>query len=178
MKYEAVFGDYKFSSPACEVAMQSSFGEIIEMRFTKPLVIPEGWGVIAMRRIIAEPKRWTVEDQKAGRLPDVGVIVKETAYKSAYPVELGDGYECKIIGVYKDEVCLQFDDGSMRIDSIKNIEPVETPEEKAARLCNEWCKTAADIFVRHPSSSGTESMGGIYKAMLSGDLPVPVKDGE
>ena len=34
-----------------------------------------GKPVLAMRRIIAEPKRWTVEDQKAGRLPEVGCRV-------------------------------------------------------------------------------------------------------
>ena len=186
MKYEAVFGDQKrFNEQNNEMAevmlwhdcLGPNFVSIKELsRMNMEGAIPHGSVVLAMRRIIADPKRWTVEDQKAGRLPDVGVIVKETAYKSAYPVELGDGYECKIIGVYKDEVCLQFDDGSMRIDSIKNIEPIESPEEKAARLCNEWCKTAADIFVRHPSCSATESLGGIYKAMLSGDLPVPVKE--
>ena len=28
--------------------------------------------IVAMRRIIKEPKRWTWEDKKAGRLPEVG----------------------------------------------------------------------------------------------------------
>ena len=123
-----------------------------------------------MRRIIAEPKRWTVEDQKAGRLPDVGCKVATV-----------NGSKCEVIAIDDSvtedvELALRFSDGSILVCKINKIKPIETPEEKAARLCNECCKTAADIFVRHPSRSGTESMEGIYKAMLSGDLPVPVKE--
>lgn len=125
-----------------------------------------GKPVLAMRRIIAEPKRWTVADQKAGLLPDVGAKV--------------DGG--KVVFVNGFNVVTELKRGAVIVSSSKTFlntfKPIETPEEKAARLCNEWCKTAADIFVRHPSCSATESLGGIYKAMLSGDLPVPVKDGE
>ena len=31
--------------------------------------------IVAMRRIIKEPKRWTLEDKKAGVLPEVGCRV-------------------------------------------------------------------------------------------------------
>ena len=61
---------------------------------------------------------------------------------------------------------------------LREITPIETPEEKTARLRMDWCKTAASIFASHPSNSTTESMNDVYKAMLSGDLPVPVKGGE
>jgi hypothetical protein len=136
MKYEAVFGDYKFSSPACEVAIQSSFGEIIEMGFTKPLVITEGWGVIAMRRIIPEPKRWTVEDKKAGRLPEVGCNVDTFTG------------ECVVIGRdsnLKHVAVQHHDDGYMDILHISKINPIETPEEKAQREEDEFVKLMIDL---------------------------------
>ena len=138
MKYEAVFGDYKFSSPACEVAMQSSFGEIIEMRFTKPLVIPEGWGVIAMRRIIAEPKRWTVEDKKAGRLPEVGCRI-EDKITGINTVLFNNG---DYIVAVSDSHCA----GKYIADNVfAYFNPIETPEEKAQREEDEFVKLMIDL---------------------------------
>ena len=175
MKYEAVFGDYKFSSPACEIAMQSSFGEIIEMRFTKPLVIPEGWGVIAMRRIIAEPKRWTVEDQKAGRLPEVGCRIYVPMMHEEQNV------------IYSSEkviVSISDNGGAVtrtEVASINRINPIETPDEKAERLRSEWINKAYVDF-HHLGCElevlQKEQIKLIYDALLSGDLPVPVKGGE
>lgn len=127
-----------------------------------------GSPLLAMRRIIAEPKRWTWEDKKAGRLPEVGAKCRQ-GHKDEIVVAVTEKFvvtECQDMSV-----CTTRKDVFMR-----SYNPIETPEEKAVRLCNEWCKTAADIFVRHPSSSATESMGGIYKAMLSGDLPAPGKE--
>ena len=163
MKYEAVFGDYKFSSPACEIAMQSSFGEIIEMGFTKPLVIPEGWGVLAMRRIIKEPKRWTVEDQKAGKLPEVGSKLIYT--------ETWDEFE--FVGVIAGSMrwaCKDFQDGFLYFFEQSEMSPIESPEEKAQRLRMEWCNEAGLVC-----SLGMTTLTRIYDALLSGDLPVPVK---
>ena len=181
MKYEPIFGDQNlFNKAKNSTVSVAKYADVIVFFDSYNLLFDQilAWSrntacdrpVFAMRRIIPEPNRWTWEDKKAGRLPDVGVIVKEIAYKSAYPVELGDGYECKIIGVYKDEVCLQFDDGSMRIDSIKNIEPVETPEEKAARLRSEWCNEAGGVC-----SLGMTTLTRIYDALLSGELESPSK---
>lgn len=126
-----------------------------------------GKPVLAMRRIIPEPKRWTVEDQKAGRLPEVGCeyIGRDVLLTCVFVDKNRD-----VWGKSKDNL--------IHCHDYSEIKPIETPEEKAARLCNEWCKTAADIFVRHPSRSGTESMEGIYKAILSGELTMPGEDGE
>ena len=120
--------------------------------------------VIAMRRVIQQPM-WTVADQKEGKLPPVG---------SRYLGKDGQVLMCVLIDAFYDVWGVN-EDLTMFVWERSRISPIETPEEKAERLCNEWCKMAADIFVRHPSRSGTESMEGIYKAMLSGDLPVPVK---
>ena len=177
MKYEAVFGDYKFSSPACEIAMQSSFGEIIEMSFTKPLVIPEGWGVIAMRRIIQEPKRWTVEDQKAGKLPEVGSKLIYTKSRDAF----------EFVGVVAGSMrwaCKDFRDGFLYFFEQSEMSPIQSPEEKAARLRKEWCIKALSScsILSGMQKYELKRLGGyiedIYDAILSGDLPVPVKDGE
>ena len=139
MKYEAVFGDYKFSSPACEVAMQSSFGEIIEMRFTKPLVIPEGWGVIAMRRIIPEPKRWTVADQKAGRLPEVGCIVTTCDGKPYVFV----GESCN-----NDQWSLRdCETGKVCHTPISWVLPIESPEEKTQREEDEFINSLISVDI-------------------------------
>ena len=145
MKYEAVFGDYKFSSPVCEIAMQSSFGEIIEMGFTKPLVIPGGWGVIAMRRIIAEPKRWTVEDQRAGRLPEVGCIVEYFKNNEHAATEVTaqwrNGDELEILRHQnKNKAFVVFNARAERSSDliVQCMKPIETPEEKAQREESEF----------------------------------------
>ena len=188
MKYEAVFGDqlaFDGMMPDCEFIVGTYGYKIKDGKcfYCEKYNHKYGWSptgdaakalspVIAMRRIIKEPQ-WTKEDQNAGRLPEVGCSVLFTH----------NNFKCEVIAIDDSvtenvELALRFSDGSILVCKINKIKPIETPEEKAARLCNEWCKTAADIFVRHPSRSGTESMEGIYKAMLSGDLPVPVKDGE
>lgn len=183
MKYEPVFGDQLLFEGApvdAEAVFKSHDGNsrCVYYRLShghERYISAEWVGVPAvdsqtlnaMRRVIAEPKRWTVEDQKAGLLPDVGCeyIGRDVLLTCVFVDKNRD-----VWGKSKDNL--------MYCHDYSEIKPIETPEEKAARLCNEWCKTAADIFVRHPSRSGTESMEGIYKAMLSGDLPVPVKGGE
>ena len=182
MKYEPVFGDQSLFDDAPEDAEMAA--SVCQMprwytMFNGKVLFcdskKESWQsadfnhpgsqLLAMRRIIAEPKRWTVEDQKAGRLPEVGCeyIGRDVLLT------------CVLVDKNRD-VWGKSKDNLMYCHDYSEIKPIETPEEKAARLCNEWCKTAADIFVRHPSCSATESLGGIYKAMLSGDLPVPVKE--
>ena len=169
IKYEAVFGDYKFSSPACEVAMQSSFGEIIERRFTKPLVIPEGWGVIAMRRIIRTPT-WTVADQKAGKLPEVGCEVINTDHSISLYVLCKVIYvDGEVVIVYNGELSQTYSHKAFLVA----FKPIESPEEKAARLREEWCSTASKLLKNLEYSS---TLTSIYDALLSGDLPVPVKE--
>ena len=116
---------------------------------------------LAMRRIIAEPKRWTVEDQKAGRLPEVGAKV--------------DGG--KVVFVNGFNVVTELKRGAVIVSSSKTFlntfKPIESPEEKAARLRDDWCYTAAKQLKNLEYSS---TLTSIYDALLSGDLPVPVKE--
>ena len=172
IKYEAVFGDHMFASGTCEIAIKSPLGEIIEMKLTVPIVIPEGWAMIAMRRIIKVPT-WSVADKKAGKMPEVGCRVDTF---------IG---ECTVIGVDLNLrlVGVQYqDDGGMGLLSLDEIKPIESPEEKAVRLREEWCIKALSScsILSGMKKYDLKRLGGyiedIYDALLSGDLPVPVKE--
>ena len=129
-----------------------------------------------MRRIIAEPKRWTVEDQKAGRLPEVGCSVLFTH----------NNFKCEVIAIDDSvtedvELALRFSDGSILVCKINKIKPIETPEEKAQRLRSEWIIEAYVDFRRLSSELEVlqkEQIKLIYDALLSGELTMPNKDGE
>lgn len=115
---------------------------------------------LAMRRVIAEPKRWTVADQKAGLLPDVGAKV--------------DGG--KVVFVNGFNVVTELKRGAVIVSSSKTFlntfKPIETPEEKAERLRSEWCNKAGGVC----SLGMTTTLTRIYDALLSGDLPAPGKE--
>ena len=177
MKYEMIFGDYKFANCTCEIAMQSDYGEVIEMTLTPPVVVPEGWRMIAMRRIIQEPKHWTVADQKTGKLPEVGCLVTSSTGKISEIVAIKNGYfvmfEC---GKSNGPLTIHGD------LLMKQFKPIESPEEKAARLREEWCSNALDSasILSGMREYDLKRLGGyignIYDALLSGDLPVPGKE--
>lgn len=123
-----------------------------------------------------KPKRWTVEDQKAGRLPEVGNHL------------LIEGNLAEFIGLShaSNSWCFRRLDGEWGIQTANKdwFSPIETPEEKAQRLREEWrikALSSASIL------SGMQEyelkrlggyIGDIYDALLSGELPMPGKDGE
>ena len=129
--------------------------------------------VVAMRRIIAEHKRWTVADQNAGRLPEVGA---ELIHKTR-------GI-CEFIGVGLDEdACwaLKQQSGSIYIADKSWCQPIETPEERAKREREEWCSKALDSagilseMKRYELKRLGEYIGSIHDALQSGELPMPGK---
>ena len=84
MKYEMIFGE--------QLLFDGAPDDIIAVRLNDYSCISHGYltkekldalsvmdlkaiPIAAMRRIIKEPKRWTWEDKKAGRLPEVGCRV-------------------------------------------------------------------------------------------------------
>lgn len=168
MKYEAVFGDQSLFDGAndCHVlACKKDDGGIY---WHDHSILGAGSvtvrGHIAMRRIIPEPKRWTVEDYKAGRLPEVGAEFQASCGKRKCVITEG-----KFIFTVNGDAAEVF--------TIDSAMPLETPEEKAARFRKEWCNKAIELA--HIHGSAAVEAGAIYDAILSGDLPpVQAKDGE
>lgn len=180
MKYEMVFGDQSLFDGASKdavIAIKRPFISGVrseEMYFfssTFDAVMKAGSSFnfnnvilktteYAERRIIKEPKRWTWEDKKAGRLPEVGseVILRTS------------GEITTINAANKNMVCLTFSDGGFSPFNVERIDPIETPEEKAQRLREEWCNEAGVVC-----SLGMTTLTRIYDALVSGELPVPVK---
>lgn len=117
--------------------------------------------VVAMRRIIKTPV-WTVADQQAGRLPDVGCSVN-------FCHKLNTNWRTGEIKYIDDQVAVIKADAIDRpfvyeVDRVE-FKPIESPEEKAARLREEWVSKATFMTTYE-----------IYDDLLSGDLPVPVKE--
>lgn len=81
-------------------------------------------------RLPRKPKRWTVADQQAGRLPEVGCNVSSVAY----------GYVCSVVAIdsISRHIWCQFPDQSVGSCMIFEINPIETPDEKAAREREEF----------------------------------------
>ena len=160
MKYEMVFGNQELFDGAgtftgLDVVVHSIASGIKSYARLSDLT-PESLRnhpVCAMRRIIKEPKRWTVEDQKAGRLPEVLAKV--------------DGGV--VVFVNSFNVVTELESGAVIVSSPKTFlntfKPIESPEEKAARLREEWVDKATFMKTYE-----------IYDQLLSGDLPVPVKE--
>lgn len=188
MKYEAVFGDQSLFDGAPDDAemvgglsdkcrlfykivggdLCASFGKHDD--FTKEQTTKaENIKVAAMRRIIAEPKRWTMEDKKAGRLPEVGA---EYNVDGCIVGHLGNG-----AAGYQNILYFKYPSGACGNAHERLAKPIETPDEKAARLRDEWSARACELFAR---SSEDAAFDFIYDALLSGELsaPVKVKDGD
>ena len=177
MRYEPIFGDQSLFDGAPEdvvIAIKDILSTKKVYYFSKNGWIKNNNGrrldcdvhQIAMRRIIPEPKRWTVADQKAGRLPEVG---------AKYNV---DGCEVKHLGVgaagYEDIFHFEYPSGACGCSNKIFIKPIEPPEEKAQRLRDDWCAKA--VGVCGLGVLGMTTLTRIYDALLSGDLPVPGKE--
>ena len=122
---------------------------------------------IAMRRIIAEPKCWTVADQKAGKLPVVGSMLNHKTQG-----------ECTFIGfgvVDKTYWALKLKNDLIYIADKNWCTPIELPEVKAARLREEWKNNVIEIHhgKRRKMSTSTFLLDDIYDALLSGELQAP-----
>ena len=136
-----------------------------------------GSQLLAMRRIIAEPKRWTVEDQKAGRLPEVGCRIY-------VPIM----FEEQNVIYSSEKVIVSISDNGgavtrTEVASINLIKPIETPAEKAQRKEDEWVNKAWSETAVFAGVAQDEHdrlrihLRHIYKAQLSGELQAP-KGGE
>ena len=128
---------------------------------------------VALRRIIPEPKRWTWEDKKVGRLPEVGAKCRQ-GHKDEIVIAVTEKFvvtECQDMSV-----CTTRKDVFMR-----SYNPIETPAEKARRERDEWAKKASEFIddeLDCVNLVGEHVMRRFYNAMLSGELPMPKKGGE
>ena len=88
----------------------------------------------AERRIIKEPKRWTLEDKKAGRLPEVGAKCSH-----CHSVD-----ERTVLSVTDKYVGIECDNSDINPYFVTHAEfiqyyiPIETPAEKAQREEDEF----------------------------------------
>ncbi len=180
MKYEAVFGNQKlFDNAPLGTELVGHSGGFYKNSPDGPIYCGgctfttdeyRNIGFIAARRIIRTPTR-TVEDQKAGRLPDVGAEVQFNFYQSAVMRQGVIKYiDDKVAVIQTEDVTRPFCYETCKVV----FTPIETPEEKAERLRNEWINEAINA-VRKTDVNGYES---IYDALLSGTLSAPTKGGE
>lgn len=170
IKYERVFGDQSLFDNAPEDAeFACAQGQWYKTFLGKLYrLTPIQWKEVcmfqhtpnAMRRVIKTPT-WTLADQEAGVLPPVGVKARNP--NNFY-------LEGRIAAVNRCECCFVYDDGSMELLKIDDISPIETPEEKSARLKDEWCETVYALY-EHGSI-----VGKIYETLLSGELKAPTND--
>ena len=240
IKYEAVFGDQSLFDGMmddCEFASEEYGYSFANGRlcYCERYNEKAGWSLSfksrltfkpsAMRRIIRTPT-WTVADQKAGKLPEVGAKytagdfelacifvdslgdvwgssgsgrVKCHAPEDIRPIETPEEKAGKLPEVgcrvnfchklntnwrtgeikYIDDqvVVIKVDDVARpfayEVDRVE-FKPIESPEEKAKRLREEWCESALKI-INHKFIDARGPIA-IYDALLSGDLPVPVKE--
>ena len=171
MKYEAVFGNQDLFDGAgtftgLDVVTQSiASGNLMYCRLSDLTQQSlREYPVIAMRRIIQEPKRWTVEDKKAGLLPEIGA---ELIHESEGCVNF--------VGEFDFRWMLRTKEGGLYLAEKFYCSPIETPEEKAERLKSEWCAKAAKQL---KNLEYTSTLTSIYDALLSGTLSAPTKGGE
>lgn len=177
IKYEAVFGpQYLFKLPETEIIVVGPRGDKTESNID--LMIgntQDGYVIVAMRRIIKTPV-WTVVDQKAGRLPEVGCLAEHV--KSHYKVEIlaiRNGYLVVLLcGSETQEPVV------VPIDAfLQYYQPIETPAEKAQRLRSEWVNTALGSSEKHEYFTEDEycrtelRLCYIYDALLFGELKAP-----
>ena len=166
-EYEALFGDQGLFFDAhgdCEMAGNGHYkidrGEVMVWNFTGKRWCNSHTNTItisAMRRIIRTPT-WTVEDQKAGRLPDVGAKV--------------DGG--KVVFVNGFNVVTELKSGAVIVSSPKTFlntfKPIETPEEKAQREENEFVFLVESEYNKMPNEiSFKAGIRAAYRKLKGGE---------
>ena len=144
IKYEAVFGDQALFDGMmgdCEFASEE-YGYIFAngaLYYCERYNEKAGWALSckshltfkpsAMRRTIKEPKQWTWEDKKAGRLPDVGA-----EFSHCHSVD-----KRTVLLLTDKHVGIECDNSDVNpyfvthAEFIKYYIPIETPREKYDR---------------------------------------------
>ena len=184
MKYEMIFGDErladKFTNENSVFIVCRGHGVYFEFESESAGVnyVANSCSIgdsFYMRRIIKEPKRWTWEDKKAGRLPPIGSKYLAGGDRREFTClfhSKGNG-TVSVVGFNSDDEVSGY--------QIQYCHPIETPEERAKREREEWCSKALDSagilseMKRYELKRLGEYIGSIHDALQSGELPMPGK---
>ena len=170
IKYEAVFGpQHLFKSTNAEVIVVGPRGDKTESNIGLMAGnTPDGYVIVAMRRIIKEPKRWTWEDKKAGKLPEVGCRVN-FCHKLNTNWRTGEiKYIDNQVAVIKaDDIDRPF---VYEFDRVE-FKPIESPEEKAQREEDEFIVAMLDAASQEQLMSAGFKSGVIaaYRKLKGGE---------
>ncbi len=185
IKYEPVFGDqalFDGMMDSCEFASEE-YGYIFAngvLYYCERYNEKAGWALSckshltfkpsAMRRIIRTPI-WTVEDQKAGKLPEVGAKLIYTETRDAF----------EFVGVIAGSMrwaCKDFQDGFLYFFEQSEMSPIETPAEKAQRERDEWIDNACSFICFYDICrvDAIKSLEITYDKLKSGELSMPGKE--
>ena len=180
MKYEAVFGDQSLFDDAPEDAEMAA--SVCQMprwytMFNGKVLFcdskKESWQsadfnhpgspLLAMRRIIPDPKRWTLEDKKAGMLPEVGSLVEWN--------DCGVKLKVTIESAFFNKSCaFSFEGRGIGIAEIFDLSPIETPEEKAQREENEFVFLVESEYNKMPNEiSFKAGIRAAYRKLKGGE---------
>lgn len=174
MKYEMIFGDQSLFDKATRkntVAIYKisenltvefdKYEELLAFLQQQPLCDRPD---IAMRRIIPEPKRWTWEDQRAGRLPEVGC-------RAIWHDDNGMKYTVKIeTAFFGNECAVSIDDEAIYFAEKFCLFPIETPAEKAQREEDEFVSGIVFEYDKMPSSVLFEAgIRAAYRKLKGGE---------
>ena len=139
----------------------SDLDKIKHLTFRDLKAIP----IVAMRRIIKVPV-WKKADQLAGKLPEVGAEVM--CMDDSRHNFVGESIHAEHWALCHGKTKKVF-----HIPATA-VRPVETDTERQQRLKEEWCHSALKLINCGVTEAGDAAV--IYDALLSGDLPVPVKE--
>ena len=173
MKYEMIFGDEAlFDGAPDDVDMIGYNGGFYKNSQNGPMYCCgctfttdeyRNKGFIAMRRILKEPNRWTWEDKKAGRLPEVGAELIHKTKGICYFVGVG----------LVENACwaLKLRSGLIYIAEKSWCSPIETPAEKAQREEDEFVVAMLDAASQEQLMSAGFKSGVIaaYRKLKCGE---------
>ena len=175
MKYEMIFGDERLFDGAPEDAEYAGwFCQETRwyMILNGKILFSDGgtWctsdnpylsaDIAAMRSIIKEPKRWTWEDKKAGRLPEVGAELIHKTKGICYFVGVG----------LVENACwaLKLQSGLIYIAEKSWCSPIEMPAEKAQREEDEFVESTCRQNEPH-STLYSDGVRAAYRKLKGGE---------
>ena len=174
MKYEMIFGEQLLfdGAPDDIVAVRlNNYSRISYEYLTKEkldalsVMDLKAIPIVAMRRIIKWPKRWTLEDKKAGRLPEVGCEVLNTDMSiSRYVL-------CEVIHVNADVVIVYNGELSQTYSHAAFVcafNPIEAPAEKAQREEDEFVESTCRQNEQH-STLYSDGVRAAYRKLKGGE---------